>query len=234
MLAPFAMADERSEPMPGVLREFENGEERILFVSAAEAFSSSGVLRAELFPGHDAIMVRRLLELPSVDGCIPAEEVFYSRVNVPFRESVDDAVAKSETIVQGVVDGQEFGFQFGIAGQLLRLRSLEILQGEISTGTDTLYAFVPLGRFVLGSQTICKTDYRYASAPTLGERVVAFLLPGRLRGQYAELTDEAGLVTVRKNDALSLPGRYESNDAPRTLSALRGRIERPLLEKKEE
>jgi hypothetical protein len=235
LIAPLtAVAQGSSAAMPRVLREFAYGDVRTLFVSASEALSPSGELRADLFPAEEGRMVRDLLKTAPVNGCIPYTEVYYSRVNVPIRMSIDDSISTAEIIVEGVVDGREYGFQFGVPGQLLRLGNLNPIRGQSEIRSSNLYVFVPVGRFNVGTQAICKTDYRYATPPSIGDRVVAFLLPDMLIGQYGDLIDESGLVTVRKNGALSLPARFEGDDLPQTLPALRNRIERPHLEKKEE
>jgi len=225
-------AAEPWQSIPKVLREIDGGTERILFVSASEALTPTGELRRDLFPAETSIIVGDLLRQPVVDGCIKDEEHFYSLVNLPHRDSIDTAAATAEFVVEGVVDAREYGFHGGEPGQLLRLEQLHVLRGS-ELATEHLYVFLPVGRFQVGSATICKTDRRYAAEPALGDRVVALVLPNMIEGEFADVIDAAGLVTVHRNGTLSLPTRFNTDDAPRTLDALRVRIDKPHLEKQE-
>jgi hypothetical protein len=212
------------KPMPPVLREATLGTDRVLFVSARQALGPDGAIREELFPAETGIMLRRLLERPPVAGCIPDGEHHYDRVNVPVRDSLDVAISTAATIIEGVVDGREYGFHGGEPGQLLRLADLEILHGNPSRA-EHLFIFLPVGRFSVGPHQICKTDARYASEPAMGDRVVVLLLPHMAGSEFLEVLDESGLITVRADEALSLPSRFESADVPRTRNALRQRID---------
>jgi len=220
------------KPMPTVLKEIVHGSEVLQFVSASHAIKPSGEIDEMLFPSPTSTMLQSLLERPAVDGCIPDEEYIYDYVGIPFRETLDEAVGTAERVFEGVVDGREYGFHGGEPGQLLRVSEVKALRGDMAD-VEALFVFVPVGRFEVDGKVICKTDRRYASPPAIGDRVIVFQLPGMLNGQFVELIDDAGLVTVRRNGALSLPTKFESNESAMTPEQLRSRIRNPRLLQKD-
>lgn len=214
--------------MPKLLRDDTSATERILFVSASEAFTPDGRLRTEHFSREASLFMEGMLEMPSADGCIHYEERFDNSVNLPFRDSVESAIATSEYVFEGRVVEREYGFRNGEPGQLLRLADVTAPGRPLRR--DRLFVFFPVGRFTAGPLTICKTDRRYAAEPHVGDRIVVFAIPHSLIGDFVDMSDEAGLIVVRKNGNLSLPARLDTEEAPRDLEALHRRIAAALVE----
>lgn len=217
-------------PMPTIIKEVVHGDDAVQFVSASETLTPTGEPRPDRFAPAVAEMIQGILNQAPEDGCIRYGEVWIDRVNVPLRESVDDAVGSADYIVEGVVTGRQFGFRAGEPGQLIRLSQLNAVRGT-SAPRSELFVFYPVATFSVGSHVICKTDWRYGAAPADGDRLVVFALPNQTFGQFVDIVDEAGLITVRKDGALLLPKRLENANAPRTIDALRRRIDKPLLQK---
>jgi hypothetical protein len=224
-------AENTRKPMPTVMRDIVHGADVVQFVSADEAVSPTGELRADRFHPEVAKVVEGILDQTPESGCIRYGEVWIDRVNVPVRSSVDEAISTAEYVAEGVVTGHEFGFRAGEPGQLLRLSQLKIIYGD-GPSTDQLFLFYPVATFKVGARIICKTDWRYGSdVPAEGERVILFALPNQTFGQFVDVIDEAGVIPVRKDGALRLPERLAHPDAPRTLDALRRIIDLPGLKK---
>jgi hypothetical protein len=201
---------------PRILFRPEEGSHRYpAFVSADAALATEGTVDTSLFSPEAVDSIRSLLATSPQGGCIRAENYYESYVNPPPRATLDQAVQSSHLILLGTVVDKTFGFSGFTPGQLLHVRPDQTLKGTAKE--DMYFVFIPVGDFSVGAFRICKTDTRYATPPEIGEQLLA-LVP-KLWNSYQlnvflNTFDEAGVLTIKEDESLSLPRRYKADGMP--------------------
>ena len=160
-----------SEPMPEVL--WNPIWEHPFWVSAEAAIDNTGQLKPELFHPGRLRGLKELLAQPEVDGCTRFEEVYLEFMDLQPRDSVDAALETAELVIHGKITGLSVGFNIGDPATLFRIKVLEL--GKGSTPLEVAYFAWPIANFTLPGKRICKTDYRYAALPKIGDEIVAFV-----------------------------------------------------------
>ena len=201
---------------PRVLFRSEEGSDRYpSFVSADAVLAEDGTIDETLFSPDAIDSIRSLLATAPQGDCIRVENYYESYVNPPARASIDAAVRSSHLILLGTVVEKTFGFSGFTPGQLLHVRPEQALKG--TTKEDLYFVFLPIGNFSVGGARICKTDTRYAPPPEVGEQILALvpkLWNSEQAGAFLNTFDEAGVITIKETEILSLPRRYlENKDA---------------------
>jgi hypothetical protein len=199
---------------PRILFRPEEGSHRYpAFVSADAALATDGTIDKSLFSPEAVDSIRNLLATSPQGGCIRAENYYESYVDPPPRATLGQAVRSSHLILLGTVVDKTFGFSGFTPGQLLHVRPDQTLKG--SAQEDMYFVFVPVGDFSVGAFRICKTDTRYATPPEIGEQLLA-LVPKLWNSDqpnvFLNTFDEAGVLTIKKDESLRFPRRYEKAD----------------------
>ena len=161
----------KDEPMPEVL--WNPLWEHPFWVSAEAAFDSKGELKPELFHPGLLSSVKSVLAGPEIDGCIRFEEVYLEFVDPQPRDSVDSALASTDLVIHGKITGSAVGFATTIPATLFRIEILGL--GKGSTPLREAYFAWPIADLTVAGKRICKTDYRYAALPKIGDEIVAFV-----------------------------------------------------------
>lgn len=157
--------------------------------------------------GPSANRLNEILSSPLENGCHAVGPVYFQIAYPEPRETIDDAIVHSRSNILGRVTGSSYGFYGGIPGQLLRVTPERIF-GE-AVLARSLFVFVPVGRFKVGNDDICKYDPAYAEAPAVGGEV--FLFVGRpINGSIFPVGAE-DIVPVTAKGILVLPRRFSQN-----------------------
>lgn len=172
------------------------------WISAAAATKANGSLDSTRFHPYLWDGLARALEAPvdPVQGCIPQRETFESWVSPPDVSSLEATFRSAQRVLRARVVGSATGFDRGTPGTLFQAELLENFKG--GDGLATYYFFVPVGRVKAGKVEICKTDYRFATIPKIGDEVV-LLVPKAVPGDsLLDLPFEQGLLVLREDQAV--------------------------------
>lgn len=193
--------------MPHVLRT-EPSVPHAAWVSANRAFTLSGELDSTLVSSDAAESIKRILARPESAGCIRVGMRFEDYVNPPRRSTIAQALQTAEYALTGRVTGQLFGFFHGNPGQLVEVEPETMFKGKLPA--SKYYFFLPIGEFESNGKRICKTDTRYAAAPNIGDQVVLFAvrLGSGQSGNFLDIFDEGGFLSIDSDGAVSFPQRY--------------------------
>jgi hypothetical protein len=220
---------------PRVFFRSEEGSDRYpSFVSADAVLAANGTIDETLFSPEAIDSIRSLLATAPQGDCIRVENYYESYVNPPVRSSIGAAARSSHLILLGTVVEKTFGFSGFTPGQLLHIRPDQAIKG--TTKEDLYFVFLPIGNFSVGAARICKTDTRYATPPEVGEQILA-LIPklwnSEQSGAFLNTFDEAGVITIKDDETLSLPRRYRENKTDSTPTNKQGLLQlvRDLIEK---
>lgn len=208
-----SLAHEVNQPRI-LFRPEEGNHQYPAFVSADAVLTAEGTVDETLFSPEAIDSISSLLATPPQGDCVRVENYYESYVNPPARATIDSAVRSSYLVLLGTVVEKTFGFNGFTPGQLLHVRPEQILKG--STKEDLYFVFLPIGNFAVGNVRICKTDTRYAAPPEIGEQILALvpkLWNSGSAGAFLNTFDDAGIVTIKENNTLSLPRRYLRNRA---------------------
>jgi hypothetical protein len=157
-----------------------------------------------------------------VDGCVSVHEVYYDYINVPRRSSLVSAVSSADFIVESRVVNKSYGFLDGVPGQLLRILTIGVPKGEISSTTDPYYIFVPVADFTVNGVHFCKTDERYSEPPAVGDEVFVFGQRDFVAGQYINTIDEKGYLRALPNGTVVVPKSLKTaGDSELSLAGIR-------------
>lgn len=209
-----AVARDHGSDTPRILFRSEEGSKYPAFVSADAVLTEDGKVNASLFSPAAVDRMTSLLATAPQGDCIRAENYYESYVNPPPRSTIGAAVRSAHLVLLGTVVESTFGFSGAAPGQLLHVRPDQILKG--TAGGDLYFVFVPIGNFSVGATRLCKTDTRYASPPEIREQLMAFVprfWNSDHAGAFLRTFDEAGIITIRADSTLSLPGRYRKAEA---------------------
>lgn len=166
------------------------------WISASAATKTDGSLDPSLFHPYLWDRLARALEAPidPVRGCIPQGEIFESWASPPDVSSLEATFRSAQRVLRARVVDSEIGFDRGTPGALFQVQLLENFKG--GDGLSTYYFFVPVGRVKAGKVEICKTDYRFAAIPKIGDEVV-LLVPKAVPGDpLLDLPFEQGLLVL--------------------------------------
>lgn len=163
-----------TSPMPQTLSRPSFDQPYPLFVAASATVNANGQLESSNFGGSALRDVSILLEKASQSsGCYTYGAVKDAVALGEDRSDFRRALRASPVAFMAEVTGAQAGFEYGIPGQLLRLRVEEVLRGQALLAE--YYYFVPVARFRVGAYEICKTDERFADPPAVGDRVLMML-----------------------------------------------------------
>ncbi len=146
-----------------------------MWVDARDVLTSDGAINRALFDPGTQRLLEHVLSTPDNDeGCVDPGIVLScpERSFTHQRDSLEAAVRTSELVVLGRVTGKSYGFNGSSAGQLLRIETVRVFKGRRVAREH--YLPYPIGRFQLGSKTVCKADGRYPKPPEIGDRVLLF------------------------------------------------------------
>jgi hypothetical protein len=152
-----------------------------LWVSA-EIASKDNSLNSEVLSPDSIRQIEDILKQTPVNGCHEAGAAILDRFDSPPDPTTLAGKAKQHPIVAyGKVTDVQPGFWVGEAGSLVRVQPLSRAR-NVEKGKE-FYIFIPVAEFDFLRKRICKTDYRYAGLPKIGDEVLAFSNV-RLKGNY--------------------------------------------------
>lgn len=170
-----------------------------LWVDSQSAVLPSGDVNTKLFSDHAAAMVSGYLSTPAKDGCIEIGAVMRDYAGTSPIGTLKELRDSASIVVAGVVKSRASGFYTGIPGQLILIETTSVVRDERKgEQIAQFFLFIPVGDFSVGERTICKSDYRYATAPAIGDRVLILSRdPIGENSDVLHLTDPAQLVVLK-------------------------------------
>jgi len=176
------------------------------WVDARIAVDATGHLDPRYF-GNDHRMADVLASAAS-DGCHAVGTWYVDAAMPPLRGSLHQAILNSEVAVLGRVASKSYGFYGSVPGQLVQIVPERVVGAKLPKAA--YYYFVPVGTFSVGKEMICKTDWRYAPPPEIGQEVFIFakvpIDPDRV---LLNVLGPGDVVGVSGSGTLELPRQYQ-------------------------
>lgn len=186
-----------------------------VWVDSSAVLDKHGKVAGDIFHPAVARALETLLNQPSGATCIQVGRIFKDYAEQPSRATLRDTVRTVQTAVLTKVVGASYGFYADTPGTLLHLRLVSKAKGNVTR--SRLFAFVPVGDFVVGDKRICKTDPRFGDTPVVGDELLILTYPPR--GEHRELLlvpDEGNLIVIHDGN-IRYPARYAESSEKSSL-----------------
>jgi hypothetical protein len=193
-----------------------------VWVDSSAVLDKHGKVAVDIFHPAVARALETLLSQPGGATCIQVGIIFKDYVARSSGATLQETARIAQTTVLTKVVGASYGFYGDTPGTLLHLRLVSTVKGDVTR--RRLFAFIPVGNFVVGNKRICKTDSRFGDLPVVGDELLILTDPPRGEHQELLLVPDVGNLIVIHDGNVRYPARYaeslEKSSLPRSRADL--------------